>query len=128
MFEKIFIIHNPHTGVKDWVSELEIKIGCQKLKNVFGVLYIDDVNIMLQYNIPFQESVMREYNIIGEDNLSLHHVCRLISKAEFMELLDMDAINDSPTHPTWIEVKDGCFFWNKEKGSYEEVIESKNAR
>lgn len=130
MFEKIYFIHNPLNDATDWVSEMEIKIGSQKLKNVFGVQYLDDVKIMLQYNSQFQEAVMKEYNLIGEDNLSLNHVCRLISKEELIDLLNKEGHEikeKSPFNPIWIELKDGCFFWNKEKKCFEQAVESKNA-
>lgn len=125
MFEKVFIIYNPLTDAKDWVLERDIKVGSQKLKNVFGVQYIDDVEIMLRYNIPFQEAVMKKYKIIGEENLSIHLVCRLMKKEELCELLDLESNEDSLAHPTWIELKEGRFFWNNAKGCYEEVIENK---
>ena len=128
MFEKLYIIHNPLDGTKDWISEREFTIGSQKLRNVFGVLYLDDVKIMLHFNMQFKESVMREYEITDEKNISLHHVCRMISKAELMELIDMEAKvnaqNDSslnPSYPSSIELEDGCFIWNEEKECYEEV-------
>ena len=128
MFEKLYIIHNPLDGTKDWISEREFTIGSQKLRNVFGVLYLDDVKIMLHFNMQFKESVMREYEITDEKNISLHHVCRMISKAELMELIDMEAKvnaqNDSslnPSYPSSIELADGCFIWNEEKECYEEV-------
>ena len=129
MFEKLYIIHNPLDGTKDWVSEREFTIGSQKLRNVFGVLYLDDVKIMLHFNMQFKESVMRECEITNEKNISIHHVCRMISKAELMELIDMEAkVNaqsDSsltPDYPSSIELIDGCFIWNKEKECYEEVM------
>ena len=129
MFEKLYLIHNPLNGTRDWVSERECTIGSQKLKDVFGVLYLDDVKIMLHFNIPFKESVMKEYNITNEKNISLHHVCQMISKSELMELIDMEAkVNDhsdspfDPSYPSNIELKDGCFTWNKEKGCYVELM------
>ena len=129
MFEKLYIIHNPLDGTKDWISEREFTIGSQKLRNVFGVLYLDDVKIMLHFNMQFKESVMREYEITNEKNISLHHVCRMISKAELMELIDLEAkVNapsDSsfnPSYPSSIELEDGCFVWNQEKGCYDEVM------
>ena len=129
MFEKLYLIHNPLDGTKDWISEREFTIGSQKLRNVFGVLYLDDVRIMLHFNMQFKESVMREYEITNEKNISLHHVCRMISKAELMELIDreakVNAQNDSscyPSYPSSIELEDGCFIWNKEKGCYDEVM------
>jgi hypothetical protein len=130
MFEKLYFIHNPLNGLKDWISEREFKIGSQKLKNVFGVLYLNDVGNMLQFNNQFKESVMREYRINNERNLSIQHVCRKISRDELFELVHKETVGlsqsdyDTSTYPpfsTMIELKDGCFLWNKEKGCLEEV-------
>src|SRR6476469_8936655 len=120
MFEKLYLIHNPLNSTKDWVSEREFIIGSQKLKNVFGVLYLDDVRIMLHFNIPFKESIMREYKVNNDEKISIQHVCRMISKAELIELIDREtkenAHNNSDescyySYPSTIELKDGCFIW-----------------
>jgi hypothetical protein len=128
MFEKIYYIHNPLNGLNDWVTEREMHIGSQKLKNVFGVLYIDDVKIMLRYNLQFQEAVMKANKIIGEDNLSLKYVCRLITKEELNHLLEKQDNNNGESHPAWIQLKDGYFYWNKETGTLEEAMVSKNTQ
>jgi hypothetical protein len=130
MFEKIYFIHNPLNATKDWISEREMKIGSLKLKNVFGVSFLDDVRFMLQFNTPFKESVMRAYKLTNEKNISLQHVCRLISKAELKEMVVKDAMENHheeddliicPSFSTSVELKDGYFFWNKETNSYDEV-------
>jgi hypothetical protein len=130
MFEKLYFIHNPLNATKDWISEREMKIGSLKLKNVFGVSFLDDVRFMLQYNTPFKESVMSEYKLTNERNISLQHVCRLISKAELREMIDKEALENSliesditicPSFSTSVEFKDGYFFWNKETNSYDKV-------
>lgn len=127
MYEKLYLIHNPLDGTKDWVSEREFTIGSQRLRNVFGVLYLDDVKIMLQFNNPFKEAVMKEYNLSNERELALHHVCRMISKVELTELINMEAKSladsDSPTEPSYpysIELIDGSFIWNKENRCYDD--------
>jgi hypothetical protein len=123
MFEKLYFIHNPLNGLKDWISEREFKIGSQKLKNVFGVLYLNDVGNMLQFNNQFKESVMREYKIHHERDLSIQHVCRKISRDELYELVSQSD-HDTFTYPPFssmIELKDGRFLWNKEKGCLEEA-------
>lgn len=126
MYEKLYLIHNPLDGMKDWVSQREFAIGSQRLRNVFGVLYLDDVKIMLQFNAPFKEAVMKENNITDEKQVSLHHVCRMISKAELMDLINKEVQisekSDSPVPPSYpfsVELKDGYFIWNKEEGCYE---------
>jgi hypothetical protein len=128
VFEKLYFIHNPLTATKDWISEREMKTGSLKLKNVFGVSFIDDLKFMLQFNTPFKQSVMREYNLTNERNISLLHVCRLISKAELMEMLAKEALENPhkdhvtscPSFSTNIELKDGYFFWNEETNRYVE--------
>ena len=128
MYEKLYIVHNPLDGMKDWVSEREFTIGSQRLRNVFGVLYLDDVKIMLQFNNAFKEAILKEYSLTNEKELSLHHVCRMITKAELTELMNMEAQKnaeiDTPTeisYPASVELQDGCFIWNKENGCYDEV-------
>jgi hypothetical protein len=129
MFEKIYLIYNPLTGTKDWVSEREFNIGSQKLKHVFGVLYLNDVKFMLKFNPAFKESIMKECQISSEEKISLFHVCRLISKRELTELMDRDAVANiqSDTHklfssyPSSIELSDGFFIWNEKTGCYEEA-------
>lgn len=128
MYEKLYLIHNPLDRTKDWVSEREFTIGSQRLRHVFGVLYLDDVKIMLQFNNPFKEAVMKEHNLINEKELAIHHVCRMITKAELTELMDkeaqVNAESDSSidfSYPASVELQDGCFIWNKENGCYDEV-------
>lgn len=137
MPEKLYFIYNPLNGSKDWVSEREFKIGSQKLRDVFGVLYLSDVLIMLQYNAPFKESIMKEFNLTKEEMISLHHVCRMITKAELMEFITKEvndnassARNDSleASCPSTIELKDGFFIWNEEKSCYDETAEMKTPR
>ncbi|WP_017755056.1 hypothetical protein [Calidifontibacillus oryziterrae] len=128
MYEKLYLIHNPLTSVKDWVSERDFKIGSQKLRHVFGVLYLDDVRIMLQYNIPFKEAIIQEYNLNNNVKLTIGHVCRQIKKDELMELINKEINNDGQSistseqpYPYCIELKDGCYIWNEENCCYEEV-------
>lgn len=129
MYEKLYLIHNPLNGIKDWVSERDFKIGSQKLKNVFGVLYLDDVRIMMHFNNQFKEAVMIENNITDEKNISINHVCQIITKDELMELIEREAkVNahvdpsSAPSYPSRIELKDGCFGWNSEKECYDEIL------
>lgn len=126
MFEKLYLIQNPLTGARDWVSEREFTIGSQKLKDVFGVLYLSDVKIMLQYNQPFKEAIMKEYHLKNEASLSLAHVCHMISLSELKELMNVerDEKDDSATfeHPLSIETRDGQYNWDEEKGYYESAL------
>ncbi len=129
MFEKIYLIYNPLTGSKDWVSEREFKIGSLRLKKVFGVLYLDDLKFMLQFNPQFKNSIVKENNLINEDQICLKHVCRLITKDELTELLNNEAVDHTQsdhalddTHPARIELKDGLFMWNEEHGYYEKAV------
>jgi hypothetical protein len=129
MFEKLYFIHNPLNATKDWISEREMNIGSLKLKNVFGVSFLDDVRFMLQFNTPFKESVMRENKLANERNISIQHVCRLISKAELKEMIVNDATENSnesdlticPSFSNSVELKDGFFLWNKETNSYDDA-------
>ncbi|WP_458414648.1 hypothetical protein ACNQFZ_07325 [Schinkia sp. CFF1] len=125
MIEKLYLIYNPLNASTEWVSEREFKIGCEKLKRVFGVLYLEDVKIMLHYNTQLKEAIMKEYNIT-EEKISLHHVCRLISKDELTELIKRESIdishNENPLYPERIEIKDGYFIWNQEKGCYDKAV------
>lgn len=128
MFEKLYLIHNPLNGAKDWISNREFTIGSQKLKDVFGVLYLDDVRIMLRFNNQFKEAVMKENEEIDEEKISLKHVCRMISEAELMEFIDRETEemppsdpSSHPSYPSIIELKDGYFSWNPEKERYDKV-------
>lgn len=124
MPERIYLIYNPLDGSKDWVSEREFKIGSQKLRNVFGVLYLSDVKFMLQYNSQFKESIMNEYQMTNEKNISLHHVCRMISCSELTNFLNRSNQGEL-SYPTDIELKDGFFQWNEEDKCYDEVMTTK---
>lgn len=132
MFEKLYLIHNPLNGCKDWVSEREFAVGSQKLKNVFGVLYLNDVKFMLHFNMQFKEAIMKENNITDEKNVSVNHVCQWISSSELMALINRET-NTNTQHepsvdleyPSRVELKDGCFYWNSEKGCYDELIMTK---
>ncbi|EKN67211.1 hypothetical protein M670_02187 [Schinkia azotoformans MEV2011] len=129
MFEKLYLIYNPLTGTKDWVSEREFKIGSLRLKKVFGVLYLYDLKFMLQFNPQFKNSIVKENSLLNEEQICLKHVCRLITKDELAELLNNEATDSIQseqsyyeTHPSRIEIKDGFFMWNEEKGCYEEAV------
>lgn len=128
MFEKLYLIHNPLNGSKDWVSEREFKIGSLKLKKVFGVLYLDDLKFMLQFNPQFKDSIVKENNLANEGKIGLQHVCRKINNNELTELLNNEANliarNESVDtfYPSRIELKDGFFIWNEENGCYEEAL------
>ncbi len=129
MFEKLYLIHNPLTGSKDWVSEREFKIGSLRLKKVFGVLYLSDLKFMLQFNPQFKNSIVKENSLINEEKICLQHVCRLISKGELTELLNNEATDHIQgdhsfydMRPSSIEIKDGFFMWNEEKECYEEAV------
>lgn len=122
MYERLYLIHNPLNGLTDWVSEREFKIGSQKLKDVFGVLYLDDVKFMLHYNLQFKEAIMKEYNITDETTVSLNHVCYMISSSELNELINKDS---APSYPLSIELRDGNFSWNEEMNCYVEIMMAK---
>ncbi|HHW36449.1 MAG TPA: hypothetical protein GXX18_04035 [Bacillales bacterium] len=129
MFEKLYLIYNPLTGSRDWVSEREFKIGSLRLKKVFGVLYLDDLKYMLQFNPQLKNSIIKENNLMNEEQICLKHVCRLVTKDELTELLNNEARdltqNDQSfydTHPSRIELKEGYFLWNEENGCYEKVV------
>lgn len=129
MFEKLYLIYNPLTGTKDWVSEREFKIGSLKLKKVFGVLYLDDLKYMLQFNPQIKNSIVKENSLINEEQICLKHVCRLITNDELTELLNNEATDHTQsdqsfydTHPSRIEIKDGYFILNEENGSYEKAV------
>lgn len=117
MYERLYLIHNPLNGLTDWVSEREFKIGSQKLKDVFGVLYLDDVKIMLHYNMQLKEAVMKKYHIVDEKKVSLNHVCYMINSSELMELMNKEI---TPSYPLSIELRDGSFTWNEERNCYVE--------
>lgn len=126
MFEKLYLIHNPLTGARDWVSEREFSIGSQKLKDVFGVLYLNDVTIMLRYNQAFKEAIMKKYQLASEGELSLAHVCQLIRLSELNELIELDknqnGENNPFQYPLSIETSDGQYNWDEEKGCYENAL------
>ena len=126
MFEKLYLIHNPLTGARDWVSEREFSIGSQKLKVVFGVLYLNDVTIMLRYNQAFKEAIMKKYQLASEGELSLSHVCQLISITELRDLIHLEKNrkieNTTFDYPLSIESSDGQFIWDEEKGNYENTL------
>jgi hypothetical protein len=129
MFEKIYLIDNPLNNSKDWVSEREFKIGSEKLKNVFGILYLKDLTIMLHYNLPFKDAIMKKYKLLSDKNISLGHVCRLIGKDELDDLIDGEDHTEIsgvksifPDYPSSIELKDGYYDWDEEKGCYAEAV------
>lgn len=131
MSEKLYLIHNPLTGSRNWVSEREFNIGSERLKHVFGVLYLSDVEIMLRYNLQLKEAIINEYQITNEKEVSLHHVCRLINIAELTELINKEIQDTAPFHekrsfdppyPKDIEIKDGHFIWNAEEKCYDEAF------
>ncbi len=55
----------------------------------------------------------------------------MISKTELMELIEREAKDNADIdssfspYPSSIELSDGCFNWNEEKGCYDEALQEK---
>lgn len=122
--ETIYYIENPEAGIKKFVTESQLKFE-NIIKDIFGVAFVNDLQMMIQYNKKFQECICKA-NQISEDEISLDLIFRVATKEDIKqfkkEYLARETANHkesiAPPFNNIIHLHEGIFKWNDKKYSY----------
>ncbi|MCM3567655.1 hypothetical protein [Neobacillus mesonae] len=124
--EKIYILENPERNITKFATDYELRYD-DIIKDVFGVACLNDLNMMIQFNKSFQESICLK-NGITEKNLSLKRVVRVASREELLQLKDEmiqnlqqnQGLESSIPCPfdSVIQLQDGIYKWDAENCTY----------
>lgn len=129
--EKVYYLENPELGIKKLATESQVKYE-NIIKDVFGVAFLDDLSMMIQYNKKFQECVCKANNINGTQ-VSLEMVFRIASKHDLLPLknhyLQLKKSNElasesqpvSPPFNSTILLVEGVFNWNDKEFTYDKA-------
>ncbi|GHH99007.1 hypothetical protein [Neobacillus kokaensis] len=124
--EKIYILENPEKNIVKFATDYQLRYD-NIIKDVFGVACLSDLDMMIQFNKTFQESISQKLGI-SEKKVSLHTVVRIASKNELLRLKKemLAAIEQNKESETLIpcpfdsiiQLQDGIFKWDAEISSY----------
>jgi hypothetical protein len=119
--DTIYILENPEKNIMKFATGYQLKYD-DTIKDVFGVACLNDLQMMIQFNKPFQDSICTSKNITL-NKISLNTVIRIASKAELLQLRTelMEQAGDLPiTRPfdTVIQLQEGIFRWDELNSSY----------
>jgi hypothetical protein len=131
--ETIYYLENPQHHVVKYASITQLKYE-SIVKDVFGVVCVNDIKKMLRYNKGFRQSVC-EARGIEEDEITLDMIFRVASKDDLILLknslinknLHDESIPDdqvtiiSCPFNLIIQLQDGIYQWDEEKCSYEKL-------
>lgn len=122
--ETIYYLENPEAGIKKFVTESQLKFE-NIIKDVFGVAFINDLQMMIQYNKKFQEAICKAKHVT-EDEISLDMIFRVASKEDLEEfkkeyIKTREANGPQMPVPPFnkvIHLHDGIFQWDDHDFSY----------
>ncbi|WHX98386.1 hypothetical protein [Neobacillus sp. DY30] len=119
--DTIYILENPEKNIIKFATGYQLKYD-DTIKDVFGVACINDLEMMIQFNKPFQDSICANKNI-SVKNLSLNQVIRIASKKELLqlrvELLEQSGNLSIPCpFDSVIQLQEGIFRWDEQNSSY----------
>jgi hypothetical protein len=117
----IYILENPEKNIIKFATGYQLKYD-DTIKDVFGVACLNDLEMMIQFNKPFQDSICTSKNI-SVKNLSLNQVIRIASKKELLHLRDqlLEQVGDLPIPRPFdsvIQLQEGIFRWDEQNSSY----------
>lgn len=119
--ETIYILENPEKNIIKFATGYQLKYE-DTIKDVFGVACLNDLEMMIQFNKPFQESICTSKNI-NIKNVSLNQVIRIASKTELLQLREqlIEQLGDLPIpcpFDSIIMIQEGIFRWDEINSSY----------
>jgi hypothetical protein len=119
--DTIYILENPEKNIIKFATGYQLKYD-DIIKDVFGVACLNDLQMMIQFNKPFQDSVCTSKNI-SLNEVSLKQVIRIASRKELQQLREqlMEQLGNSPIprpFDTTIQLQEGIFHWDETNSSY----------
>jgi hypothetical protein len=119
--DTIYILENPEKNIIKFATGYQLKYD-DIIKDVFGVACLNDLQMMIQFNKPFQDSVCNSKNISLND-ISLKQVIRIASRNELLQLREQlkEQLGSSPIprpFDTTIQLQEGIFHWDETNSSY----------
>jgi hypothetical protein len=119
--DTIYILENPERNIIKFASGYQLKYD-DIIKDVFGVACLNDLQMMIQFNKPFQDSVCNSKKISLND-ISLKQVIRIASRNELLQFREqlMEQLGDLPIprpFDTTIQLQEGIFHWDETNSSY----------
>jgi len=119
--DTIYILENPEKNIIKFATGYQLKYD-DIIKDVFGVACLNDLQMMIQFNKPFQDSVCNSKNI-SLNEVSLKQVIRIASRNELLLLKEQikKQLGNSPIpcpFDSTIQLKEGIFHWDETNSSY----------
>ncbi|WP_312469490.1 hypothetical protein [Neobacillus sp.] len=132
--ETVYFLENPEKNIVKFATGTQLRYE-DIIKEVFGVASINDLQMMIQYNKGFQNSICKSHGI-SEKKITLDKIIRVASKMDMIrlkkDLIDnkRNNIDDLPieanipiTCPfdSIIKLQEGIFQWDDNNFSYNSV-------
>lgn len=124
--ETIYILENPEKNLVKFVTDYQLRYD-DVIKEVFGVACLNDLNMMIQFNKSFQDSICMR-NGIDAKKISIHCIVRIATKNELLQLKEQMMTDLAQTQnsvftipcpfDSVIQLKDGVFKWDDEHSTY----------
>lgn len=119
--DTIYILENPEKNVIKFATGYQLKYD-DIIKDVFGVACLNDLEMMIQFNKPFQDSICANKKI-NVNKISLNAVLRVASKTELLQLRNelLDEVGNLPIPRPFdsvIKLQEGIFHWDETKSTY----------
>ena len=119
--DTIYILENPEKNIIKFATGYQLKYD-DIIKDVFGVACLNDLEMMIQFNKPFQDSICTRKNI-SLNKISLNTVVRIASKNELIQLRNqlIEELGNLPIPRPFdsvIKLQEGIFHWDESNSSY----------
>ncbi|MDQ0201410.1 hypothetical protein J2S10_004616 [Neobacillus ginsengisoli] len=127
--ETVYILENPEKKIIKFATGTQLAYE-NIIKDVFGVACVKDLQLMIQFNKSFQDSICHKHGI-RENKITIDKILRIASKQEIL-LLKNQLIenNDKPLEKDFsvprpferfIKLQEGIFKWDEKNSSYNSV-------
>ena len=119
--DTIYILENPEKNIIKFATGYQLKYD-DIIKDVFGVACLNDLEMMIQFNKPFQDSICANKKING-NKISLNAVLRVASKSELLQLRNelLEEVGNLPIPRPFdsvIKLQEGIFHWDETNSTY----------
>jgi hypothetical protein len=120
----IYILENPEKSIIKFATGYQLRFE-NVIKDVFGVVTVNDLQMMLQFNKGFQESICKK-NGIALNKISMDRIIRVANKMELVQLrkqtiekLGREIYLTIPCpFDSIIKLQEGIFKWDELNSSY----------
>ncbi|SDN33883.1 hypothetical protein [Bacillus sp. OK048] len=119
--DTIYILENPEKNIIKFATGYQLKYD-DIIKDVFGVACLNDLEMMIQFNKPFQDSICtnKEINV---NKISLTTILRIASKTELLQLRNelLEEVGNLPIPRPFdsvIKLQEGIFHWDETNSTY----------